>query len=273
MTANKPIAPKESPPAPPPAPSPAHEAAWSGAELADPHTHSEKAEKVRRMFGAIANSYDLNNRVHSLGRDQAWRRAAVRAARPRAGDIALDVACGTGDLTRLLAASEAPTVIGLDFTHAMLCIARDKRARAPAEHARKISYIEGDAQHLPLADACVDVITIAFGIRNVTSPDAALREFARVARPGARLVILEFARPRWALVRWFNDVYCARIMPRTATWLARDRSGAYRYLPASVGTFMEPAELENRMSRAGFVDVSSRPLSFGICRLYRGVRG
>ncbi len=225
------------------------------------------------MFAAIAASYDLNNRVHSLGRDQAWRRAAVRAADVHEGDLILDVACGTGDLTQAFARSPAAHVTGLDFTRAMLDHAQRKRAGLAPEMAGKIDYIEGDAMALPFADASFDVVSIAFGIRNVADPAIAVGEFARVLRPGGRLVILEFDRPANPLMRWFNDLYCARIMPITATLISRDRSGAYRYLPASVGTFMKRAELVNLLESRGFRGVSARPLTFGICVCYAGVRG
>lgn len=225
------------------------------------------------MFSAIAGSYDLNNRIHSLGRDQAWRREAVRAAQVRAGDRVLDVACGTGDLTQAFAASPAGRVTGLDFTRAMLDHAERKRAALSPGPAAKIDYIEGDAMALPFADAAFDVVSIAFGIRNVAEPARAVGEFARVLRPGGRLVILEFDRPGNPLMRWFNDLYCARIMPITATLISRDRSGAYRYLPASVGTFMKRGELVDLLESRGFRGVSARPLTMGICVCYAGVRG
>lgn len=225
------------------------------------------------MFAAIAGSYDLNNRIHSLWRDQAWRRAAVRAAQVRQGDLVLDVACGTGDLTQAFARSPAARVTGLDFTREMLDHAERKRAALAPALAGKIDYIEGDAMALPFPDASFDIVSIAFGIRNVAEPARAVGEFARVLRPGGRLVILEFARPSNPLMRWFNDLYCARIMPITATLISRDRSGAYRYLPASVGTFMAREELVNLLESRGFRGVAARPLTMGICMCYWGVRG
>jgi demethylmenaquinone methyltransferase/2-methoxy-6-polyprenyl-1,4-benzoquinol methylase len=247
--------------------------AWAPAELSDPHAAPDKASKVRGMFGAIAGRYDLNNRLHSFGLDQRWRRAAVGAADVRAGDAVLDVACGTGDLTELFARSGAGRIVGVDFTPAMLEVARRKLARADGASRGKVSYEEGDAQSLRFEDASFDVVSIAFGIRNVVQPRRALAEFARVLRPGGRLVILEFegGRPK-GLMRWFNDLYCLKIMPITATLISGDRSGAYRYLPASVSTFMTRQEMEAAMREAGFESVSSRSLSMGICACYRGVR-
>lgn len=242
---------------------------WASADLSgNPHHDSEKHEKVRRMFAAIARRYDLNNRLHSFGRDQAWRRFAVRAARVGPGDAVLDVACGTGDLTQAFAATEAARVVGLDFTREMLELARAKRAALDPSVAAKVEYVEGDAQRLPFEPACFHVVSIAFGIRNVADPSLAMREFARVLRPGGRLVILEFGRPSWAPLRLINDFYCGWIMPRTATWISGDRSGAYKYLPRSVGTFMTPDELAARAASAGLVEHSRRSLTFGVCACY-----
>ncbi len=248
--------------------------AWSEGDLAaNPHARSDKPERVRRMFAAIARSYDLNNRVHSLWRDQAWRRFAVRAAKVKPTDVVLDVACGTGDLSELFARAGAARVIGLDFTFEMLAIARQKaEARPAARRADRIVYMQGDAQRLPLADQSVDVVSIAFGIRNVMEPERAVREFARVLRPGGRVVILEFAEPRLAPVRWFNALYCARIMPVTATWISGDKSGAYKYLPRSVATFLAPETLLGMMAGSGFGQIRAKSLSLGICMCYSAVR-
>lgn len=238
--------------------------AWSGVELAaNPHEHGAKAEKVRRMFGAIAGKYDLNNRLHSLGRDQAWRRCAVRMAGVTPTDEVLDAACGTGDLSRAFASAGARRVVGLDFTPEMLAIARTKGPGA-------IQYIEGDAMNLPFSDGSFDIVSIAFGIRNVSDPARALREFRRVLRPGGRLVVLEFSRPRSRLLAWGNDLYTKRIMPLTATLISGDKSGAYRYLPRSIDTFLSRESMARAMREAGFARVTERPLTFGVCVCYRG---
>lgn len=247
--------------------------AWTDAELADPHGSDRKAEKVRAMFGAIARSYDLNNRVHSLWRDQAWRRHAVRAAKVREGEQVLDVACGTGDLTFAFARSPAGVVTGCDFTPEMLAIANRKLVSpaygwATRGMVDRVRFQWADAMALPFPERAFDVVSIAFGIRNVADPRAALREFARVLRPGGRLVVLEFDQPRFAPLRWFNAVYCKRIMPRTATLLAHDRSGAYKYLPASVGAFMTREAMTRAIEEAGFEPPRVDPLTLGICACY-----
>jgi demethylmenaquinone methyltransferase/2-methoxy-6-polyprenyl-1,4-benzoquinol methylase len=238
--------------------------AWTDADLSrDVHAASDKPEKVRAMFAAIARSYDLNNRVHSLWRDQAWRRYAVKVARVQPGEVVVDVACGTGDLTRAFAErTRASRVLGLDFTPAMLDLAR---AKPDLKGAAPIEYRAGDAMNLDLPDASADVLSIAFGIRNVADPARAIREFRRVLKPGGRLVILEFDKPRNALVRRVSDLYTGWIMPRTATLISRDKSGAYRYLPKSVEGFMNRDELGRLIESSGFERWTARGLSLGIC--------
>jgi demethylmenaquinone methyltransferase/2-methoxy-6-polyprenyl-1,4-benzoquinol methylase len=246
--------------------------AWAENELSDPHHHAQKADKVRRMFAAIAGKYDLNNRLHSLGRDQAWRRFAVKAAAVQPGDTVADIACGTGDLTELFARTPASRVIGIDFTPEMLDVARRKLTTRAPDLQRKVEYRQGDAQSLDLPNASVDVVSIAFGIRNVADPRRAIREFARILRPGGRVVILEFDTPRFPPFRWLNSFYCGWLMPRTATLIAGDKSGAYRYLPKSVGTFMPRDELLNSLAAAGLQTPSAKPLTLGICTCYRATK-
>ncbi len=246
--------------------------AWDQEHLIDPHGQDDKADRVQSMFGAIAPRYDLNNRVHSLWRDQAWRRAAVRMAEVKPGERVLDMACGTGDLTHLFARSAADEVIGADFTPAMLDLASQKRKRLPKPIASKVAYQPADAMDLPFSDASFDIVSIAFGIRNVQQPPKALAEFARVLKPGGRLIILEFTVPKLAPVRWFNRVYSGWIMPRTATWISGDKSGAYKYLPKSVETFQDREQMVREMERAGFSDVCTKSMSLGICACYRGLR-
>ncbi|MEM7575985.1 MAG: ubiquinone/menaquinone biosynthesis methyltransferase [Planctomycetota bacterium] len=271
--------------------------AWSPDELSDnPHQRADKARKVRDMFTAIADSYDLNNRVHSFGRDQAWRRKAVKLAALRPGDRVLDVACGTGDLALLFALrlglhaiedgwpTPSPSqVIGLDFTFPMLPIAEQKNSviaeqthpgneEEPRLWPGVARFLNGDAMSLPFADQTFDVVSIAFGLRNVADPAAAVREFSRVLRPGGRLVILEFSEPGNPLVRWGSKVWTDHIMPQTATWIARDRSGAYRYLPRSVATFMDRAGVASLFEKAGLNRPTMNSVNFGVATIYVGSR-
>lgn len=245
--------------------------AWSRQELdQNPHRSSEKAGKVRAMFASISGSYDLNNRLHSFGRDQAWRRQAVKLAEVGPEDLVLDVACGTGDLTEAFAAAGASRVVGGDFTPEMLDHARRKALRLPAD--RRPTYEHADAMHLAYEDASFDVVSIAFGIRNVSDPATAIREFARVLRPGGRLVILEFAEPSFAPIRWANHLYTSRVMPLTASLVARDGSGAYRYLPRSIETFLSPAQLAERIGDAGLRVERQVRMTFGVCVATQAIR-
>ena len=247
---------------------------------------ADKARRVRQMFAAIAHAYDLNNRLHSFGRDQAWRRRAVRLAAVRPTDVVLDVACGTADLTLAFARARPARVLGLDFTLEMLQLGQAKiqgqgtRGRGQAERApqspgpspRPCFLAAADAMRLPLPEACVDIVSIAFGIRNVARPETALAEFYRVLKPGGRLIILEFSQPANPLIRWGSNLYCNHIMPHTAAWIARDRAGAYKYLPRSVSTFASRTALTTALAAAGFRHTSLTPVTFGIAVLYRAVK-
>jgi demethylmenaquinone methyltransferase/2-methoxy-6-polyprenyl-1,4-benzoquinol methylase len=241
-------------------------AGWTRDELSagDPHASAQKADKVRSMFASIAGAYDLNNRLHSFGRDRAWRRKTVRLAQVSPGEHVLDVACGTGELTRAFAAmTTAERVVGLDYTKEMLDIARAKRDKIGVE------YTQGDAMLLPFPDASFDVVSIAFGIRNVQEPAKAVAEFRRVLKPGGRLLILEFSRPRNALIRAGNDFYSGWLMPRTATLISGDKSGAYYYLPKSVESFISPEQLGSMARGAGFGGVLYTPMTFGVVTITR----
>lgn len=220
------------------------------------------------MFAAIARSYDLNNRLHSFGRDQAWRRAAVRLAGVRDGDEVLDCACGTGDLTLAFAKTCAKRIVGTDFTQEMLDIAGTKLR----EGSGRVTFQQADAMDLPFADASFDIVSIAFGIRNVAEPRRALAEFFRVLRPGGRVVILEFDEPQNPIIRLGNDLYTKRIMPLTATLIARDTSGAYRYLPRSVETFMKREAMQAALRETGFTGLKAKPMTFGVCVCHVGVK-
>ena len=229
----------------------------------------DKADRVRTMFGSIAGAYDRNNRIHSFGRDQAWRRAAVRLAAVGPEDRVLDVACGTGDLAEAFAAAGPAEVLGVDFAEPMI-----ERARAKAARKRgrpRPTYRIADALDLPFDAGRFDVVSIAFGIRNVSDPRRGLREFRRVLRPGGRLVVVEFSEPRQPVLRALNRFYTRRLMPWTATLIARDRSGAYRYLPRSIETFLDREAMCDALRDAGFGRVEMRAMTFGVCVVYVGM--
>ena len=260
-------------------PSTSSEPAWTDPLLANPHAVTDKAARVNKMFSAIAPSYDLNNRLHSLWMDQHWRSVAVKMAGVKATDTIVDVACGTGDLTIKFAAKKLEarnqelegTVTGIDFTAAMLPIAR-RKAVAKGMAAGYPEFLQGDAMNLDLPDQSADIMSIAFGIRNVADWGKAIDEFARVLRPGGRLVILEFSLPSNKLMRGMYNFYFRKILPRTATLISGDKTGAYKYLPESVNTFISREAMQARMKQAGFKDIIAKPLTFGICVCYRGVR-
>jgi len=244
---------------------------WNDTLLQNPHQVSDKRSRVQKMFAAIAPSYDLNNRLHSLWMDQRWRRKAVKLANLKPTDVVVDVACGTGDLTMAFARARGEgTVLGLDFTFEMLPLAQSKSQIA--NRKSQINYLNADALALPIADQSANILSIAFGIRNVSDPAAALREFHRVLKPGGRLVILEFSLPTNRILRSLYNFYFSKILPRTATWISRDKTGAYKYLPQSVNTFISRESMQEMMKQAGFTDVQAFPLTFGICICYRGLK-
>ena len=251
--------------------------AWTDPLLANPHAVPDKAARVNSMFSAIAPSYDLNNRLHSLWMDQHWRSVAVKMAEVRPGDAIVDVACGTGDLTLKFARKNVSgRTVGLDFTHAMLPLAREKARRQIERLKLRVdhppAFLQADALALPLPDASADVLSIAFGIRNVANWQDAISEFARVLKPGGRLIILEFSLPRNAVLRGFYNFYFRKIMPRTATLISGDKSGAYKYLPESVNTFISPAAMIGELKTAGFTAIRAKALTLGICTCYRAVK-
>lgn len=245
--------------------------AWDDKLLQNPHAAADKRDRVRRMFAAIAPSYDLNNRLHSLWQDQRWRRKAVKLANLKPTDMVVDVACGTGDLALRFIAAKARAAIGVDFTYEMLPLARSKSVIGNGQSA--IQYINADAQALPLPDQSADVVSIAFGVRNVQDPLAALREFRRVLRPGGRVIVLEFSLPTSRILRGLYNFYFRQILPRTATLISRDKTGAYKYLPESVNTFITRETMMQMMRDAGFEQVEQFPMTFGVCVCYRGLVG
>jgi demethylmenaquinone methyltransferase/2-methoxy-6-polyprenyl-1,4-benzoquinol methylase len=234
------------------------------------------APGVQRMFDRVAPRYDLANTVFSLGQDKAWRRAAARATRPAAGEAAVDVACGTGALTRELQvlAPEA-VVVGLDFSLEMLKRARPTggaESAPPGPSEPSLRLAAGDALALPLADASVDVVTIAFGLRNLPEPGQGLLEFRRVLRPGGRLVVCEFSQPVVPVFREVYRRYLTRLMPVAARRLTSDPE-AYQYLARSIGAWPDQPGLARWLQEAGFTAVEWRDLTGGIVALHRGIAG
>jgi demethylmenaquinone methyltransferase/2-methoxy-6-polyprenyl-1,4-benzoquinol methylase len=223
--------------------------------------------RISGMFDAIAPRYDLLNRVLSAGLDGHWRARAIRSLALGGGETVLDLCTGTADLAiaAIDAVPPAARVVGVDFSGEMLRLGAGKLAARRLD--TQIHLVQGDAMHIPLQDASVDAAMVAFGIRNVQEPDVTFAEVMRVLRPGGRLAILEFGLPRAAIVRPAYLFYFRHILPRIGG-LVSGHSSAYTYLPASVGTFPEPAILMSRLKDRGYSDLSAVPLTFGVVYLY-----
>lgn len=214
------------------------------------------------MFDDVAARYDVTNDVLSLGRDRAWRRAVVRAVDPRPGMTVLDLAAGTGTSSEPFDRAGA-RVVPADFSLGMLQVGKRRRP--------DLSFTAADALRLPFADASFDAVTISFGLRNVADTDAALAELLRVTRPGGRLVVCEFSRPRWALLRTVYLDYLVRAMPTVARVVSSNPQ-SYVYLAESIQDWPGQAVLAARVSAAGWRDVAWRDLTGGIVALHRGAR-
>lgn len=231
------------------------------------------ARAVRGMFTAIAPRYDLANHLLSLNIDRVWWNRTARAfhailSRPESR--VLDLCCGTGDMTFALQRQGGKSnllILGADFSHAMLERARTK-SLASHESSSAPGWIEADALNLPLPDVHFDLVTSAFGFRNLADYDAGLREIVRVLRPGGECGILDFGEPDGVIGKMYR-LYFKRVLPALGTMISGVR-GPYEYLPASVERFPAPQEMLDRMRRAGFSEVSWEPYTFGIAGLYRG---
>lgn len=213
---------------------------------------------VRSMFDAIAPRYDLVNRIMTFRLDVGWRRRTVRELGLPKGSTVLDVAAGTGDLCRELAAC-GHRPVGVDLSYGMLAAAR---TAAP--------LVQGDALRLPLPDGSVDGATCGFALRNLAELPAFFAELARVVRPGGRIGLLEVSEPDNPVLRWGHGIYFGRVVPRIGGLLSD--ADAYRYLPKSVAYLPEPAEMVARLRSAGFGDAHRIVLSGGISQLLVGTR-
>jgi demethylmenaquinone methyltransferase/2-methoxy-6-polyprenyl-1,4-benzoquinol methylase len=222
----------------------------------------ERERRIRRVFEAVAARYDLMNDLMSLGVHRLWKRTLVRLAAPRAGQVIVDVAGGTGDVAARMAGPDRVVAV-CDPSLPMMQVGRDRASR----HVR---WIAGTGERLPLADASVDTLTIAFGIRNVTHIDVALAEALRVLKPGGRFLCLEFSTP-WAPVRPFYHLFSFTVIPRLGAWVARSPE-AYQYLVESIRRFPDQHAFAALIERAGFADVRHRNLSFGIACIHVGTR-
>jgi demethylmenaquinone methyltransferase/2-methoxy-6-polyprenyl-1,4-benzoquinol methylase len=221
----------------------------------------KQPQQVAEMFDAVAERYDRTNTILSGAQDRRWRRHTVRALELLPGQKVLDVAAGTGVSTRALAANGA-WCVATDFSLGMLSATKDPW----------LPRVAGDALHLPFADASFDAVTISFGLRNVEDPSAALTEFARVTRPGGRLVVCEFSRPRPAPIRWGYRWYLHNVLPKLAGRVSSNPE-AYTYLQETIDAWPDQPSLARLITRAGWTDVRWRNMTFGVVALHRAVLG
>ena len=225
------------------------------------------ARAIREMFTSIAPRYDLLNHVLSFNVDRLWWARATRSFAPtlqRPNARVLDLCCGTGDMTFALRrrAHAAATIVGGDFSHAML-----QRANLKGR-GTSLRWVEADALHLPFGPEQFDLVTSAFGFRNLADYDAGLREILRVLKPGGECGILDFGEPKGLMGKLYR-VYFKRVLPAVGSLISGVK-GPYAYLPASVERFPEPQEMLDRMRRSGFREADWAPYTFGIAGLYRG---
>jgi len=228
----------------------------------------EKSQRVRGVFDSVAGKYDLMNDLMSLGLHRAWKAYAVAVAAPKAGEQVLDVAGGTGDLARALAREVGPRgmVVHTDINQAMLRAGRERLL----DEGLVLPTVLCDAERLPFQSGRFDLVTVAFGLRNMTHKDLALSEMNRVLRPGGRLLVLEFSKVAEPLRKPY-DWYSFQVLPRLGQWVAGD-SESYRYLAESIRVHPDQTELKAMMKAAGFGHVDVHNLAAGVVALHVGVR-
>lgn len=231
----------------------------------------EKAGRVAGVFHSVAARYDLMNDLMSGGVHRLWKRFTVELAGVRPGQQVLDIAGGTGDLSRAFARRVGPggLVILADINESMLKIGRDKLTDQGL--AGNLSYVQADAQYLPFPDNHFDCISIAFGLRNVTDKDLALRSMLRVLKPGGRLLVLEFSKPLYPLLERAYDAYSFKLLPLMGKLVAND-ADSYRYLAESIRMHPDQDTLKAMMDKAGFVNTEYHNMTGGVVALHKGIK-
>ncbi len=232
---------------------------------------SQKAEKVAEVFHSVAARYDIMNDVLSGGMHRLWKRFTIELSGVRRGHKVLDIAGGTGDLARKFSSLVGPDgeVVLADINASMLKVGRDRLLDKGV--AGNINFVQADAEKLPFPDNHFDVVTIAFGLRNVTHKEDALRSMLRVLKPGGRLLILEFSKPSNPLLSKFYDAYSFKFMP-LAGKLITDDADSYRYLAESIRMHPDQETLKAMMADAGFERITFHNMTGGIVALHRGIK-
>jgi demethylmenaquinone methyltransferase/2-methoxy-6-polyprenyl-1,4-benzoquinol methylase len=231
----------------------------------------EKAGKVAEVFHSVAGKYDLMNDLMSGGVHRLWKRMTIEMSGVRRGDTVLDIAGGTGDLTAKFSRIVGPegTVILADINDSMLRVGRDRLTDLGI--VNNVKFSQADAQYLPFPDNSFDVITIAFGLRNVTDKDLALRSMLRVLKPGGRLLVLEFSSPANPLLSKIYDTYSFSILPKLGKLFASD-ADSYQYLAESIRMHPDQETLQGMMDNAGFANTDFHNMTGGVVALHRGVK-
>ena len=230
----------------------------------------EKSRHVRQVFDSVADNYDLMNDMMSLGIHRLWKRYAINMATLKPGERVLDLAGGTGDLTRLMApiVGERGHITLADINAAMLSNGRSRLLDKGI--SGNVDFAQVDAEQLPFPDNSFDLVTMAFGLRNVTDKQRALYSLYRVIKPGGRLLVLEFSRPK-ALLKPAYDFYSFAVLPTLGRFIARDES-SYRYLAESIRMHPDQQTLQSMMEQAGFERCDYHNLSGGIVAIHRGYK-
>ena len=231
----------------------------------------EKAGKVAEVFHSVAGKYDLMNDLMSGGVHRLWKRMTIEMSGVRRGDTVLDIAGGTGDLTAKFSRIVGPegTVVLADINDSMLRVGRDRLTDLGI--VNNVKFSQADAQYLPFPDNSFDVITIAFGLRNVTDKDLALRSMLRVLKPGGRQLVLEFSSPVNPLLSKIYDTYSFSILPKLGKLFASD-ADSYQYLAESIRMHPDQETLQGMMDNAGFANTGFHNMTGGVVALHRGVK-
>ena len=251
----------------------------------------KSGERVRRMFGEIAGRYDLLNHLLSCNVDKYWRWYTVRKVRPQGSSPILDVCTGTGDLAFAWRRKSEADVVAADFCHPMLVVGNRKLSNLSgslpsegrageggafrdmsASNRDGLLFVEADAQELPFPSDTFQIVSVAFGLRNISDTDRGLRELKRVCQPGGHVAVLEFSMPTCYPLKAVYGWYFRNVLPKVGQLLARNKQQAYNYLPQSVGEFPQREQLADRMRSAGLSGVRFYSLTLGIATLYVGIK-